>query len=302
MSLYTIGRYYYVDYCLNIYVTQDTDTLLLSEAQEYYKVIHIESGTLHMKLNNKEYILSGSHALCLNNKDIFSIREKSEAEITILYFKPCVINVNFTDDVFDFEDDLSVTEIQDIYYLFNYRKDAPISSKIIQLFTIDSSLLKQKLQLIKELLTIQNTKFWPCRSRTYLFEILFALIKLDEQSDEHITNQKQIESSFSKLTTDVIYYLQSCYNKKITIDKLAQLFHTNRTTLLVDFKKSTGQSINSYVIQLRMTMAATLLRDTSLSISEICERTGFNDISYFSKSFKKILRRTPSEYRKISVS
>ncbi len=302
MSLYTIGRHYYVDYCLNIHVTQDTDTLLLSEAQEYYKVIYIESGTLHIILNNKEYILSGSHALCLNNKDIFSICDKSEAVINLLYFKPCVINVKFSDDIFNFEDNLTGTEIQDFYYLFNYKQDAPLSAKIIQLNTIDSSILKQKLKQIKDLLTLQNTKFWPCRSRTYLFEILFALIKPDGIDNEPLTNQIQMESSFSKLTIDVIYYLQSCYNKKITIEKLAQVFHTNRTTLLADFKKSTGQSINCYVIQLRMTMAATLLRDTALSISEICERTGFNDISYFSKSFKKVIRITPSEYRKRSVS
>lgn len=51
-----------------------------------------------------------------------------------------------------------------------------------------------------------------------------------------------------------------------------------------------------------MTMAATLLRDISLTINEICERTGFNDISYFSKSFKKVIQLTPSEYRKMSVS
>jgi transcriptional regulator GlxA family with amidase domain len=46
-------------------------------------------------------------------------------------------------------------------------------------------------------------------------------------------------------------------------------------------------------------MASTLLRDTELSVDEICERTGFHDISYFSKLFKKKLYHTPSEYRKI---
>jgi AraC-like DNA-binding protein len=47
-----------------------------------------------------------------------------------------------------------------------------------------------------------------------------------------------------------------------------------------------------------MTMAAAFLRDTELSVNEICERTGFSDISYFSRSFKKEVRYTPSEYRR----
>lgn len=302
MSLFTIGKNYFVDYCLAIHVTQDVDTLLSKEAQDYYKVIYNESGTLHIMLNDKEYILSGAHVLCLNHKDRFKICEKSESEITILYFQPCVINAKFDNSVYDVKNNLFEEEIQDLYYLSNFRSNAVISSKIMQLFSMESSILKTKLQQVKELLTLQNTVYWPCRSRTCLFEILFTLIKPDEAGNELSSNQNQIGSSFSKLTTDVIYYLQTSYNKKITIEKLAQTFHTNRTTLLADFKKSTGQSINHYVIQLRMTMAATLLRDTSLSINEICERTGFNDISYFSKSFKKAIQLTPSEYRKMSVS
>lgn len=54
-------------------------------------------------------------------------------------------------------------------------------------------------------------------------------------------------------------------------------------------------------MRLRMRIATTLLRDTELPILEICERTGFNDISYFSKAFKKEINYTPSEYRKLNA-
>jgi len=111
-----------------------------------------------------------------------------------------------------------------------------------------------------------------------------------------------IRVRFSKLSIDVIHYLQTSYDKKLTIDNLALVLHTNRTTLLSDFKKSTGQSINRYVTGIRMTIAAALLRDTGLSVSEICERTGFTDISYFSKSFKKEIQYTLSQYRRIHSS
>ena len=126
------------------------------------------------------------------------------------------------------------------------------------------------------------------------------LSRPDEEEDSLLP--AQIDSRFSKLSIDVIHYLQTSYDKKVTIDNLALMFHTNRTTLLADFKKSTGQSINRYVTGIRMTMAAALLRDIGLSINEICERTGFTDISYFSKSFKKEVQYTPSQYRRINVS
>ncbi len=300
LALYTIEQNYQTGYILPLFVTEEKSTLLLPEAQDNYRILYMESGTLHIRLNDKEYILTGAYALCLNERDQLELYDKSDTDLLIMYFKPSVINNRFRFDIFDFTDVLSATERQDLYYLSNFKYSAPVSSKILQLHAIDSSVIKQKLLLLKEQLTAQNSGYWPCRSRTYLFEILFSLVR-PEEKEENVFSY-QIDSSFSKLTVDVIYYLQTCYSKKLTIEKLAQIFHTNRTTLLADFKRSTGISINRYLTQLRMTMAAALLRDTELTINEICERTGFSDISYFSKSFKKEIQLTPSEYRRINVS
>jgi AraC family L-rhamnose operon regulatory protein RhaS len=182
--------------------------------------------------------------------------------------------------------------------LQQFTSEAKATTKILSLHAIDSSLIDHKLNQLKELLEKQNTNNWPCRSRSYLFEVLFCLTRQEE--DEEAAENILLYEGGSRLAVEVIYYLQTCYNQKITIEKLAEEFHTNRTTLLNDFKKYTGHSINNYLIQLRMMMASTLLRDTELSVDEICERTGFSDISYFSKAFKKRIFCTPSKYRKIN--
>ena len=260
----------------------------------------MESGTLRISLNKRELILTGANALCLNEKDEIILYAAHEQPITILYFKPCVINNKFELDTLNRTNTLSVSENQDLFYLSQFRHEACLSAKLIGLKAIESSVLKRKLFLIGSQLSLQDNSNWPCRSRSYLFEILFMLSRPDEEEDSLLP--AQIDSRFSKLSIDVIHYLQTSYDKKVTIDNLALMFHTNRTTLLADFKKSTGQSINRYVTGIRMTMAAALLRDTGLSINEICERTGFTDISYFSKSFKKEVQYTPSQYRRINVS
>jgi AraC family L-rhamnose operon regulatory protein RhaS len=300
MEFYTIGLSNYSGYIMDMCVSNNIESIYEAKARDYYKIIFFEAGTYHIILNNKEYILAGTYALCLNDIDTFLLRDKSEKPFIILYFKPSVINSKFTMDSLNRKEFLSDTELQDLYFISNFRYNAAISSKIIQLHTIDSSIVKQRLLNLMDLLTLQNNPNWPCYSRAYLIELLFSLVK--PNGDSLYINQIQINSSYSKLTTEVIYYLQNYYNKKLTIDSLAQIFHTNRTTLLNDFKKSTGKSINRYLTQIRMTMAASLLRDTDLSINEICERTGFSDISYFSKSFKKEIQFTPSEYRRINVS
>lgn len=278
-------------------ITKGLSLLKEKEADQYYKIIYFKSGSCHFYMNDKEFVLTGASVICMNEKDKISFLEVDEEEAKILWFTPTIINVNFTFEVMGNPNrSLTSTEHQDMYFLMQFLQGASSTMKILSLHTMDAILIEHKIHLLTELLDNQDTGYWPCRSRSYLFEILFCLARQEEE-EETTECVMQIEGC-SRLSVDVIYYLQSCYNQKITVEKLAEEFHTNRTTLLNDFKKYTGKSISRYLIQLRLTMASTLLRDTDLSVDEICERTGFSDISYFSKVFKKKLFLTPSEYRK----
>ncbi len=299
MRFDTLGENYYQGYLFAASVSEDITVISDPEASEYYKVIFMKSGTCHFMLEQKELVLTGSYAICLNERDRIEFLGKQGAELTILMFRPRVINTELgIQEVNHPGPALSLTSEQDLYYLNQFRHDAGLNLKILPLRAMDLEVTGQKLKLLKELLLKQDTSFWPCRSRSYLFEILFCLVR-QEEKDEPVRSI-QFYQGPSRMAMDVIYYLQTCYNQKITIERLAEEFHTNRTTLLNDFKKHTGQSINHYLIELRLNMASTMLRDTELSIEEICDRTGFSDISYFSKVFKKGLSLTPSEYRKLN--
>ena len=62
-----------------------------------------------------------------------------------------------------------------------------------------------------------------------------------------------------------------------------------------------NQSPTLFLIGARMELAAKLLKETLLTISEIAERCGYEDIYYFSKSFKKHHSISPGRYRKQSL-
>lgn len=297
MSFDTIGFNYFPNYVFPVSVSEGLTGLKKQEAANFFKIVFIKNGSCHFSLNGKEFILTGASTICLNHRDEIKFLKISEELVKILWFRPSAVNSLFTLELIDNASrKLSDTEVQDMYYMMQFLPEASPSLKILSLHTIDSALIEHKLQLLMELLTRQDTVYWPCRSRSYLFEILFCLARQEEEEE---INPVQPYNDYSRLAINVIYYLQSCYHQKITIEQLADEFHTNRTSLLNDFKKYTGQSINQYLIQLRLTMASTLLRDTTLTIEEICERTGFHDNSYFSKVFKKKLHMTPTEYRKI---
>lgn len=96
----------------------------------------------------------------------------------------------------------------------------------------------------------------------------------------------------------IVTYLNNNYKEKITLEHLATMFTTNRTCLNDQFYKVTNLSIIDYLIKLRVNLAATMLRDTLIPISEIMSRVGFNDRSHFWRTFKKYTSLSPKEYRK----
>lgn len=297
----TLGFNYFVGYIFPASVTDGIHELKREDSRNYYKIIYIKTGPSHFLLNGKEFILTGACAICMNEKDKISFLDVCEEAVKVLWLKPSVINSQFNYDMLNNPSlVLSSSEYQDMYYLNQFLHNASTTTKILSLHTMDSTMVETKVNLIKELLSLQSSNTWPCRTRSYIFEILFCLSR-QEEDEREIKNIFEYEGR-SRLAIEVIYYLQSCYSQKITIEKLTDEFHTNRTSLLSDFKKYTGLSINNYLVQLRLMMASTLLRDTELAVDEICDRTGFNDISYFSKVFKKKLSYTPSEYRRISHS
>lgn len=93
-------------------------------------------------------------------------------------------------------------------------------------------------------------------------------------------------------------YLDAHYAERITLDGLAERFYINKYYLARVFKEQFGTSVNSYLLQLRITHAKRLLRFTDWSVERIGQECGMNDANYFSRIFKKIEGVTPGEYRR----
>ena len=93
-------------------------------------------------------------------------------------------------------------------------------------------------------------------------------------------------------------YLDQNYQKKISLDDLADLFYINKFYLTRVFREQFGLSVGGYLSQVRITHAKQLLRFTDLPVEKIAHECGMNDANYFSRMFKKIEGVTPGEYRR----
>ena len=96
---------------------------------------------------------------------------------------------------------------------------------------------------------------------------------------------------------DLIHYLNENYAEKFLLTELANSISMSRNECCRYFKQMMNMTITEYLLEYRLSKAAGLLETSGWSISEIAEKTGFCDVSYFIKKFKEKTGITPGTYR-----
>ena len=99
-----------------------------------------------------------------------------------------------------------------------------------------------------------------------------------------------------KLTETVYKYLD---DGNLGVETLCKEVNVSRTLLHVKLKKIAGLSSTEFINNIRLNEAKRMLQEGNFTISEIAYKVGYNDPAYFSKSFKKLFGKAPSEIRDI---
>lgn len=113
----------------------------------------------------------------------------------------------------------------------------------------------------------------------------------------HADIQSASHKSQHELAYTIRGYLDQNICDKITLDALADMFFLSKTRLISLFRGCFGTSPYQYLITQRITMACSLLKNSTLSVREISEMLQFADPHYFSSFFKSRIGCSPSEYR-----
>lgn len=130
-----------------------------------------------------------------------------------------------------------------------------------------------------------------------IFEKLTGLLTLLMEESWH-PEKNPVSSSQKQNMQKVKEYLDQHYFDKITLDQLSELFFINKFYLTRVFKEQFGTTLNSYLLQVRITHAKQLLRFSDQTIEKIGQECGMSDANYFTRTFKRIEGITPGEYRK----
>lgn len=96
----------------------------------------------------------------------------------------------------------------------------------------------------------------------------------------------------------VCIYVTCNYVRPITLDEVARHVGMNRSAFSTFFRRHTGQTFVHYLNSYRIEKARRLLSQSEMSIGEVCFATGFNDVAYFCRTFRRYTGQAPSYIRK----
>lgn len=264
-----------------------------------FRTLLIQEGSGTLEINGNQNLWISPCIVCLNETDSISITlndSNKSVKAKVLFFHPKFIHkrLNFENiRIRGMDAEPEVIENRLILKPFISEK----YSKILNHISPESA--KRVDYLINAAnteLTDQPSGWWPCRTRSYMTELFFLIAQLFEEEkndDQAIELNKNISDNFKP----ILDYVMRLYNTKLTLDSIAKEFGTNRTSLNNLFKKETNMSAIAYIIDLRLRIAATMLSDTDLPVSEIAERTGYSDVTHFERLFKKKYNVTPATFR-----
>lgn len=103
--------------------------------------------------------------------------------------------------------------------------------------------------------------------------------------------------SYTNITEEIITYINEHFRENISLEDLASHAGLSQYHFIRIFKKETGFTPHEYIINTRIATAKYLLKNSRLSVKDICFTTGFSCESVFCSAFKRHQGMTPAQYR-----
>lgn len=131
-----------------------------------------------------------------------------------------------------------------------------------------------------------------------------SLIESRVHLKEMFLKEFSVELSDGEMNHTDRYFLSRAYDyvkdhlsdENLSIEGFGRSMHLSRTQLYRKIKSMTGLSPSAFVCELRLKIAASLLSETNLNISEVAYKVGFSSPSYFTTSFRRLYGMSPKEY------
>ena len=270
------------------YFEFDKEFVAPTESHDFWELVYADKGQLICQADEKEILLQEGELLFHKPNEPHSLRadKRTAPNVVILSFECKSPAVRF------FENKRLRLDRRHIPYLYSIIDE---SKRTFDLPYSDPALKKMPL--------LANPTLGGSQLIKNLLEILLINIMRDEteQKNQNATFLRQEEFD-NRITGQALAFLRAHVRERISVEELCKQIHYNKSHLFAQFKESTGYSVMAYFTKLKIEESKRLLRQTDKTVAQIAEELSFDTPNYFSKTFKKWTRYTPSTYRKIHTS
>ena len=132
-------------------------------------------------------------------------------------------------------------------------------------------------------------------------ERLTSLIKLLElvasPGNTNMVGRPVVEDRNRRRLQQVYWYVMNHYQRDITLNEISGIVNMERSSFCVFFKRMTNKPFFTFLTEYRVESSCQMLLKTSKTVAEICFASGFRDVPYFNRVFKKQKSLTPKQYR-----
>lgn len=132
-------------------------------------------------------------------------------------------------------------------------------------------------------------------TRNVLSECL-GILRQQKPIQQKQLSEKTIRQSGRMKT--MLAFIQQHFSETISVSQIAASASVSESECMRCFNRTIGITPIQYLKSYRLQYAARLLKETDLPITSVGSHCGFQEMSYFSRSFRKVYGYTPSDYRK----
>lgn len=118
-------------------------------------------------------------------------------------------------------------------------------------------------------------------------------------TEERLKKEYKPSQSAADMMEEALDYIRDNFQTDLGMEQIAERAGLSVSYFSLLFKQKTGLTFLDYLTNVRMEYACLFLQNTDLKTYEIAEKVGYTDQRYFSQVFKRKMKKTPSEYRKL---
>lgn len=250
------------------------------------EILKIVKGTFKAELNLDEYILEPGDICMISSGELHQLTGCIRDSVhDVFIFDPRLLSFTYKDQVE--EELLEPWSAQKLCFPHIIRPKDPE-------YGIFDCYISRLIRL-----GLSQEGHWYFQCKILLLEFLYQVWSKGLMKDQTVTGLSAGELEQIDRYKRIISYIEENYMKKITLDDLADVAGCSSQYICRFFKKLSGDTPIQYLITFRVHKAAVMLTETTKTVLEVCLDCGFENISYFIRTFSRIMGMTPGQYRKI---